>query len=45
MSTEDKNEGHEGTALDLGLGGLFKGISSIVGSIIDLASGMTESVD
>jgi len=45
MSTEEKKERDEGMATDLGLGQLFQGVGGIIGSVIDLASGLTDVVD
>ena len=45
MSTEEKKERDEGMAMDLGLGQLFQGVGGIIGSVIDLASGLTDMVD
>jgi len=45
VSTEEKKERDEGTAMDLGLGQLFQGVGGIIGSVIDLASSLTDVVD
>jgi len=42
VSTEEKKEKDEGMAMDLGLGQLFQGVGGIIGSVIDLATGLTD---